>query len=78
MSQDTGAKRVCDVSVHGDLLDTARSLEIDATAAAEAGIERAIADARAIRWQRDNREAIDSANRHVEKHGLPLAKHRPF
>ena len=74
MSQDTSVPRTSDVSVRGDLLATARSLDVDATAAAEAGIERAIAEARAARWQRENAEAIDSANRHVEQHGLPLGK----
>lgn len=78
MSHDTRGHRAGDVSVRGDLLATARSLDIDVAAAAEAGIERAIAEARAARWQRDNAEAIDSANRHVEQHGLPLAKHRLF
>jgi antitoxin CcdA len=78
MSQDTRGRRAGDVSVRGDLLAAAGSLDVDVAAAAEAGIERAIAEARAARWQRDNAEAIDSANRHVEQHGLPLAKHRPF
>ncbi|MGH8815709.1 MAG: type II toxin-antitoxin system CcdA family antitoxin [Achromobacter pestifer] len=29
-------------------------------------------------WQDENVEAIADYNRYVEKHGLPLAKYRPF
>lgn len=36
------------------------------------------AQARAERWQAENREAFDSANRYVEEYGLPLAKYRVF
>ena len=78
MSQGKGANRASDVPVRGDLLAAAQSLDIDVSAAAEAGLERAIAAERTARWQRDNRKAIESANRYVEQHGLPLAKHRPF
>jgi Post-segregation antitoxin (ccd killing mechanism protein) encoded by the F plasmid len=30
------------------------------------------------RWLDENKEAIGSSNAIVEKHGLPLAKHRQF
>ena len=30
------------------------------------------------RWQKMNREAIESSNEYVEKHGLPLEKVRQF
>lgn len=29
-------------------------------------------------WMEENREAIETSNAWVEKHGLPLAKYRPF
>ena len=29
-------------------------------------------------WQEENAEMIRSSNEYVEKHGLPLAKYRPF
>ncbi len=29
-------------------------------------------------WLRDNKAALDSSNDYVEKHGLPLDRHRQF
>jgi len=29
-------------------------------------------------WLHDNKAALESSNEHVEKHGLPLARHRQF
>lgn len=29
-------------------------------------------------WLRDNRAALESSNDYVEKHGLPLERHRQF
>ncbi|MFA7668886.1 MAG: type II toxin-antitoxin system CcdA family antitoxin, partial [Burkholderiaceae bacterium] len=34
--------------------------------------------ARSELWLAENQEAIESSNAYVEKHGLPLAKHRMF
>jgi antitoxin CcdA len=34
--------------------------------------------AREARWLEENFEALESFNRYVEEHGLPLAKYRLF
>jgi antitoxin CcdA len=60
------------------LLAEARALDIDATHAAEAGIARAIATKHGELWLAANREALESSNAYVERHGLPLARHRNF
>ena len=46
--------------------------------AAETRAQQAVAQERERRWREANREAIDSANAYVERHGLPLAHHRMF
>ncbi len=46
--------------------------------AAEDGISRAVAEARASQWRAENTAAIQSSNDFVEANGLPLAKHRQF
>lgn len=33
---------------------------------------------RAKRWREENREAMESYNRYVEAHGLPLEEYRLF
>jgi antitoxin CcdA len=60
------------------LLSEAKSLSIDVSQVAEAGLARAVADARAERWLKENVEAIESYNAYVEQHGLPLEKYRMF
>lgn len=61
-----------------ELLFMARNLKIDLTRAAEDGIERAVKAERERLWRIENAEAIRLENGHIEKDGLPLAKHRQF
>ena len=39
---------------------------------------RETAQERTKAWLEENREALESSNEWVEKHGLPLAKYRMF
>ncbi len=71
-------KRATNVSVEADLLDEARALEINLSRTLEAGLRRAIADAKAERWQRENADAIAAYNTWVAEHGLPLERYRQF
>jgi len=49
---------------------------VNLSQAAEAGLRRAVAEAKARVWQRENAAALASSNEWAEKHGLPLDKHR--
>ena len=71
-------KKATNVSISEALLADAKELQIIVSRAAEAGLERAIAEKRAEIWQRDNLEALQSSNDYVERNGLPLAKYRQF
>ncbi|MBV8632002.1 MAG: type II toxin-antitoxin system CcdA family antitoxin [Silvibacterium sp.] len=71
-------KRATNVSLRGDLLDRAREMEINISQACERGLELQIKELEGRRWLEENREAIESSNRYVAEHGLPLAKHRLF
>ncbi|NYT26044.1 type II toxin-antitoxin system CcdA family antitoxin [Alcaligenaceae bacterium] len=72
------AKRATNVSLSEDLLAEAKALHINISQAAEAGVTQAIARRRSELWLVENQEAIESSNDFVEKHGLPLTKHRMF
>lgn len=72
------AKKPTNVSISEVLLAEAKELQINVSRAAEAGLDRAIAERRAEIWRRENREALQSSNDYVEKNGLPLAKYRQF
>ncbi len=56
----------------------ARALGLDPDAIAAKAVQDAIRAEKQRRWQEDNRAAMDAQNAWVEKHGLPLAKHRMF
>ncbi|MCC8393776.1 type II toxin-antitoxin system CcdA family antitoxin [Paraburkholderia sp. MMS20-SJTR3] len=71
-------KKATNVSLAESLLAEAKELGINVSQAAEAGLAKAVSDARAEAWLVENREAIESSNAYVEKHGLPLAKYRMF
>jgi antitoxin CcdA len=72
------ARRATNVSISEGLLVEARTLEVNISRAAEAGLTRAIADRRAELWVAENRAALESSNAYVEQNGLPLAKYRSF
>lgn len=60
------------------LVDEAKALGVNLSQAAEAGVAQAVARKRAEVWLAENREALESSNAFVEKHGLPLARYRNF
>lgn len=71
-------KKAANLSLAESLLAEAKALGLNVSQAAEAGLAKAVAEERAARWQRENAEAIASANAYVEEHGLPLAEFRMF
>lgn len=72
------ARRAANLSIDTELLSEAKSLKVNVSRAAEAGIARAVAEERARLWLQDNQHAIESSNRFVEQHGLPLGRYRQF
>lgn len=78
MSTQQSPRKPTNLSLDADLIREARSFGVNISQAAEAGVRRAVAEARAAQWRRDNAEAVASSNRWVEESGLPLARHRQF
>jgi antitoxin CcdA len=71
-------KRATNVSINEALLAQAKELQVNVSRAAEAGLAKAVADRQSELWVQENKEALDSSNEYVERHGLPLARHRRF
>ncbi|MBF9152923.1 type II toxin-antitoxin system CcdA family antitoxin [Novosphingobium jiangmenense] len=71
-------RKATNVSLESSLVEEARRLGINLSRACEAGLASEIAKAHARQWQIDNAEALASSNDWVERHGLPLARHRQF
>jgi len=72
------ARKAINVTIGEALLAEAKSLNINISQAAEAGLARAVAERRAELWLAENRDALESSNAYVEVNGLPLARYRGF
>ena len=71
-------KRAFKLSVDAELLEDAKALDIDLSRTFEAGLSKAVAEAKAAAWRRENAAALESSKAWVAEHGLPLAHHRRF
>ena len=72
------SRKAANLSIDADLFKEAKSLDVNVSRAAEEGIAEAVLREKRRRWKEENREPLESSNRHVEEHGLPLAKYRMF
>jgi antitoxin CcdA len=71
-------KRATNVSLDADLLSEAKELGVNISRACDRGLALQIAEERGKRWLEENKAAIESSNDYVERHGVPLARHRRF
>ena len=71
-------KRPTNVSLSPHLIEEAKGLGINVSQACERGLEEQIKEARAGAWLESNRSALESSNRFIDDHGLPLVRHRRF
>ncbi len=62
-------KRPINLTIRADILNEAKVLKLNASKAAEAGIEAAIKQAREDNWRTENREAIVAHNQRVSESG---------
>ncbi|OQP84702.1 post-segregation antitoxin CcdA [Rhizobium rhizosphaerae] len=74
----TQAIRTADLALDERLLAEAEALNIDVPRAAAEGVAQAVKAEKERLWRIENAEAIRLENEYVAKHGLPLAKYRPF
>ena len=63
-------KKATNVSIRSDLLEDARKLNINLSQEFENHLVEVVRKRRAEQWLRDNREAIEAYNRHIERDGL--------
>jgi antitoxin CcdA len=63
-------KRATNVSVRSDLLAAAREAGVNLSATLERALVEQLAEVKRRQWRKDNREAIEAYNEHVEKHGV--------
>ena len=78
MRMNRAQRKSTNISLPADLVAEAKELGINISQAAEKGVVAELAEQRRANWLEENREAIQSHNEWVQKHGLPLAKYRMF
>ena len=71
-------RKSTNLSLDARLVAEAKNLDINISRVAEQSIADAVAEEKARLWKIENREAIQSLNEYVEKHGLPLEEFRQF
>jgi antitoxin CcdA len=71
-------RKSTNLSLDARLIAEAKDLDINISRVAEQGIAQAVAEEKARLWKIENRDALESWNKYVEEHGLPLAKYRQF
>ena len=72
------ARKPTNISLDIALVAEAKRLGINISRACERGLSDQIAKEQAKLWQADNAAALASSNAHVDRHGLPLGRHRQF
>lgn len=72
------ARKPTNLSLDSALLKEAKSLGINVSRSAEAGIAEAVKRHKREKWLKENAAALASSNAYVEANGLPLAQHRQF
>lgn len=71
-------RRATNVTVRPEYVAEAKALGISLSEVFEQALGEAIQEAAAARWVEENRNALDSYNQFVERHGLPLEGLRLF
>lgn len=67
-------KRKTSVTLDADALDSAKDLEINVSAVAEAALLKAIGEARNKKWKAENADAFAAQAEWHERNGHPLAE----
>ena len=75
-SRFAAGRKPTNVTLPADLVSEAKRLGINVSQACETGLADEVRKKLGEEWQRENREAIESSNEYVRKHGLPLARYR--
>jgi len=71
MTQATpAAKKPVNLSINAELLSQAKELHINVSQVLEVALASQVKRLREAQWLEQNKEAIESYNRHVEENGL--------
>lgn len=72
------SKKATNVSINSDLLNKAKSLNINLSATLESALESELRKVEREKWLRENKKAIDALNELTNEHGLFSDAYRKF
>ena len=76
LDQRTPRKRAVNLFVDADLLDEAKRMRINLSELLEQRLRTIVRAEREKRWVEENREAVESINHFIDRHGLLSARLR--
>ena len=76
MSQRPVKKRAVNLFVDAELLDEARRMRINVSEALERRLRTIVRAEQEKRWLEENREAVESINAFIDRHGLLASRLR--
>ena len=68
--EKSAPRKATNLSINSDLLRIARKLKLNLSRELEHRLEEVVAEHRRTQWLRENKDAIDAYNEHVERHGV--------
>ncbi|EFI33430.1 Post-segregation antitoxin CcdA [Desulfonatronospira thiodismutans ASO3-1] len=68
--ENTTRKQPVNLRLRGDLLHKARSSNINLSQTLEQSLQKILKEQDRLTWMKENREAMEAANRYVDEHGL--------
>ena len=71
-------RKATNVSLDSELLDAAKALGVNVSRACERGLAEQVAEMQSKQWLEENKEALESSNKFIEAHGIPLEQYRQF
>lgn len=78
MRMNNFSKKPTNLSLDKSVLMEAKALGVNLSQAAEAGLKKAVIDAKSEQWKIENADALESSNEWVDTYGLPLERYRQF
>lgn len=74
----TSGKRATNLSLSADVLDAAKTLELNISQICEAHLRETVAREQAQRWRSEHAAFIEAYNRTMDAEGLPLDAWKAF
>jgi antitoxin CcdA len=74
--RERAARKAVNVSIDAELVKEAREAGVNLSGLLESALRDKLKAHRTAKWQKENRQTIESMNAYIDEHGLPLAKFR--